>query len=236
MLELVTFLELREKCLSSFSVTHVRLKRFLKNLLLFFNQVWNYGFFKINVFINWLILQLFFCFFYEVLSFQDYHTRTLICLLDDNTLLCDVLTLAILSIFHYPYWIWMVSYQGVTYQSFLFQVDLKQLYSTLARPWFTFRLRTKCRSFTKVIWNHILKIQFIHVYIYIYIYLSIYLFICLSIHLYLSICVYVIMKTMCPPDYHHNGFMATHTLGHMVYGYVYLYVYTYIYTYTYIYR
>ena len=24
------------------------------------------------------------------------------------------------------------------------------------------------------------------------------------------------MKTMCPPGYHHNGFVATHALGHMV--------------------
>ena len=31
--------------------------------------------------------------------------------------------------------------------------------------------------------------------------------------------IYVIMKTMCPPDYHHNGFVATHALGHMIYGY-----------------
>ena len=23
------------------------------------------------------------------------------------------------------------------------------------------------------------------------------------------------MKTMCPPDYHHNGFAATHALEHM---------------------
>ena len=23
---------------------------------------------------------------------------------------------------------------------------------------------------------------------------------------------------MCPPCYHHNGFMATHALGHMMYG------------------
>ena len=29
---------------------------------------------------------------------------------------------------------------------------------------------------------------------------------------------YVIMKTMCPPSYHHNGFVATHALGHMMYG------------------
>ena len=26
------------------------------------------------------------------------------------------------------------------------------------------------------------------------------------------------MKTMCPPGYHHNGFMATHAPGHMMYG------------------
>ena len=32
------------------------------------------------------------------------------------------------------------------------------------------------------------------------------------------------MKTMCPPGYHHNGFVATHALGHMMYGYL-LFVY-----------
>ena len=26
------------------------------------------------------------------------------------------------------------------------------------------------------------------------------------------------MKTMCPADYHHNGFVATHALGNMMYG------------------
>ena len=26
------------------------------------------------------------------------------------------------------------------------------------------------------------------------------------------------MKTMCPPGYHHNGFVATHALGYMMYG------------------
>ena len=25
------------------------------------------------------------------------------------------------------------------------------------------------------------------------------------------------MKTMCPPGYHHNDFVATHALGHMMY-------------------
>ena len=33
---------------------------------------------------------------------------------------------------------------------------------------------------------------------------------------------------MRPPGYHHNGFVATHALGHMMYGYI--YIYTYIYT------
>ena len=27
------------------------------------------------------------------------------------------------------------------------------------------------------------------------------------------------MKTMCPSGYHHNGFVATHAFGHMMYGY-----------------
>ena len=26
--------------------------------------------------------------------------------------------------------------------------------------------------------------------------------------------IYAIMKTMCPPNYHHNGFVATHALGY----------------------
>ena len=26
------------------------------------------------------------------------------------------------------------------------------------------------------------------------------------------------MKTMCPPGYHHNGIVATHAFGHMMYG------------------
>ena len=62
---------------------------------------------------------------------------------------------------------------------------------------------------------------------------------------------YVIMETMCPPGYHHNGFVETHALGHMMYGsyahlasvrfehsvcheslmtttYIYIYIYIYI--------
>ena len=31
------------------------------------------------------------------------------------------------------------------------------------------------------------------------------------------------MKTMCPPSYHYSGFVATHALGHMMYG---LYIYS----------
>ena len=31
--------------------------------------------------------------------------------------------------------------------------------------------------------------------------------------------VYAIRKTMCPPGYHHNGFVVTHELGHKMYGY-----------------
>ena len=27
------------------------------------------------------------------------------------------------------------------------------------------------------------------------------------------------MKTMYPPSYHHNGFVATHALGYMMYSY-----------------
>ena len=30
---------------------------------------------------------------------------------------------------------------------------------------------------------------------------------------------------MCPPGYHHNGFVTTHALGYMIYMYVYLYMY-----------
>ena len=26
------------------------------------------------------------------------------------------------------------------------------------------------------------------------------------------------MKTMCPPGYHHNGFVATHALGYIMCG------------------
>ena len=28
-----------------------------------------------------------------------------------------------------------------------------------------------------------------------------------------------IIKAICPPHYHHNGFVATHALGHFMYNY-----------------
>ena len=31
--------------------------------------------------------------------------------------------------------------------------------------------------------------------------------------------IYVIMKITCPPGYHHNGFVASHAFGHIIYGY-----------------
>ena len=33
-----------------------------------------------------------------------------------------------------------------------------------------------------------------------------------------AVYIYAIMKTMCPPGYQHNDFVATHALGHMMYG------------------
>ena len=30
--------------------------------------------------------------------------------------------------------------------------------------------------------------------------------------------IYEVMKRKCPPGYHHNGFVATHALGHMTYA------------------
>ena len=50
------------------------------------------------------------------------------------------------------------------------------------------------------------------------------MYIYIYIHTYTYV-IYVIMKTMCPPGYHHNGFVATHALGHMMYIYIYIHVY-----------
>ena len=36
------------------------------------------------------------------------------------------------------------------------------------------------------------------------------------------------MKTMCPPGYHHNGFVATHALGQMMHMMIFMITYIYI--------
>ena len=40
------------------------------------------------------------------------------------------------------------------------------------------------------------------------------MYVCMYIYVYICVCVFIIMKTMCRAGYHHNGFMATHALGH----------------------
>ena len=41
--------------------------------------------------------------------------------------------------------------------------------------------------------------------------------------------IYVIMKTVCPPGYHHNGFVATHVLAlcvsRITYDHLYIHIY-----------
>ena len=75
---------------------------------------------------------------------------------------------------------------------------------------------------------------YIHIYIYIYIYTYIYKYIYVCIYTYIYIYIYATMKTMCTPGYHHNGFLATHALGHMMTTYIYIYVYIfYLYLYLY---
>ena len=64
-----------------------------------------------------------------------------------------------------------------------------------------------------------LFLLYLSIYIYLSIYLSTYQFIYLSLYIY----TYVVMKTVCPPDYHHSGFVAIHGLEHMMYD-VYLYI------------
>ena len=49
--------------------------------------------------------------------------------------------------------------------------------------------------------------------------------------------IHIIMKTICPPGYRHNGFVVTHALGDMmIYIYIYICLYIlYIYEYNGIY-
>ena len=37
-------------------------------------------------------------------------------------------------------------------------------------------------------------------------------------YVYICYICYHVIKTMCPPGSHHNGFVATHALGNMMYG------------------
>ena len=59
---------------------------------------------------------------------------------------------------------------------------------------------------------------YICIYIYIYRVCNIYIYTC-NIYIYICVCVCVITKTMCPPGYHHSGSVATHPLGHIMYGF-----------------
>ena len=47
-----------------------------------------------------------------------------------------------------------------------------------------------------------------------------YVYIYMYMHIYIYIYIYAIRKRMCPSGYHHNGFVATNALGHMMYGYI----------------
>ena len=38
------------------------------------------------------------------------------------------------------------------------------------------------------------------------------------IYIYVMLYIYVIMKAVCPPVCHYNGFVATYALGHMMYS------------------
>ena len=59
----------------------------------------------------------------------------------------------------------------------------------------------------------ILPVERTMIYIYIYIYIYV-IYICYIYVIYIYIHIY---KTMRPPGYLHNGFVATHALGNMMY-------------------
>ena len=46
-----------------------------------------------------------------------------------------------------------------------------------------------------------------------------YIWICSKAFLRQCIIIKIIVKTMCPPGYHHNDFVAAHALRRMMYGY-----------------
>ena len=76
--------------------------------------------------------------------------------------------------------------------SFQLQINLNQKINLL--QWNVFPIN---------IWNTVILKDVVVMKLYIYNLLSLYIYI------------HAIMKTMCPPGYHHNGFMATHALEHM---------------------
>ena len=39
------------------------------------------------------------------------------------------------------------------------------------------------------------------------------------VYTYICVYIYVIMQTMCPPSYQHNGLVVTYALGQMMYTY-----------------
>ena len=58
-----------------------------------------------------------------------------------------------------------------------------------------------------------LRLYIYIIYTYMYTYVYMYLYIYIYNH-----------ENNVPPGYHHNGFMATHAFGHMMYGYIYIYI------------
>ena len=86
----------------------------------------------------------------------------------------------------------------------------------------------------------LLSVIHIRIYIYIYItynsttrhlkysYISILIHIYIYIYTYTYLYIYIIMKTMCPPGYHHNAFVATHPLRYINVTYVNIYYIYYI--------
>ena len=77
----------------------------------------------------------------------------------------------------------------IKYHTVFCILDLYTVYRGVLPP--------KLSSYALMYEIYIIYTYILYIYIYIYIYIS-------------YIIYHVIMKTMCPPDYHHEGFMATH--------------------------
>ena len=74
-----------------------------------------------------------------------------------------------------------------------------------------------------VLFVYIYMYIYMYIYIYMYMYMYIYIYMYMYMYIYMYICIYICIYTkritMCPPGYHHNGFMATPELGHRMYDY-----------------